>query len=196
MADYNDDWRKGGWYLVVFTACMVVIFGALLMLEGGCGWSRFVPGLPMKPVPIPPTPSGWESPRYDYPGLSNALIHPSPPPPILPVMAPVMRLEASQPGQTCLTNAQTGATRCFPVAPKVIYGGWLYLFPCTTNQWNHSVVQSSPDMQTWSDIPASAFGYSNYTSPYTYLYGSSNAHIGLIITNDSPTRFYRMAWRD
>lgn len=178
--DYNRFDLKGTlWWLLRFTVCLGLIFFGL----AACNT-------------ISTAPQGPPQSLYDKSGVFPAYRGvPMPPMPSLSV-----RMASVVPNPTngtviCLTNA-AGRVKCFTVQSNRPYTGLFLLFPCVTSPSNHSVVQSSPDLKTWLDLPASAFGYSNYTSQWTYMYGSTNQHIGLIVTNGSPARFYRVAWRD
>jgi hypothetical protein len=146
-------------------------------------------------VPPATTPASASSKPGSPFGTNGATARPAPlPMPSLVVHAALSHVIPST-NQVCYTNKLTGIVACFtPKPPPPPYTGLMILFPCTTNATNHSVVQSSPDLKVWQDVPASAFGYSNYNAAMgTYLYGSAGQTIGLILPGWPPSNvpYYR-----
>ena len=124
---------------------------------------------------------------------------------MLPSLKPVpaLTLVVVNTNEVCYTNALTGMVNCFaPQPPKPPIGGYLIPFQCITNASNHSVAQVTHDLKTWQDVPASAFGYSNYNPALgSYLFGWTNRVTGqtnvvyLLVTNLNDMGFYRIAYR-
>jgi hypothetical protein len=105
----------------------------------------------------------------------------------------------------CITNwispnGKTNyGTRCYVYHTYIPYTALAIPFMCVTNASNHSYVQSSPDLQHWTHIPAALFGYTNFNeSNGTYLFGSSNQFLFLLIPNwtNLPHMFYRIHYVD
>ena len=127
---------------------------------------------------------------------------------MLPSLKPVpaLTLVVVNTNEVCYTNAPTAAmVNCFAASsrPKPLH--WRLpdiSFQCITNASNHSVAQVTHDLKTWQDVPASAFGYSNYNPALgSYLFGWTNRVTGqtnvvyLLVTNLNDMGFYRIAYR-
>ena len=99
-------------------------------------------------------------------------------------------------GQVVCLTSPLGVVHCFTVTNSQTIGGYLIPFACDTNSHDHSVGQVTYDLKTWQDIPASAFGWSNYNPTMgTYLWGSNGQSTWLEVTNRTGMAFYREAIR-